>query len=82
MEAQRVKIVDGGKLVIPASMRRELGLNTGDTVLVDVDNGELRVRSVSRAVERARAIVRKHVPKGVSLVDELIADRRLEAERE
>jgi AbrB family looped-hinge helix DNA binding protein len=46
MEAQRVKIVDGGKLVIPAAMRRELGITTGDTVLVDVDDGELRVRSV------------------------------------
>ena len=41
MEAQRVKIVDGGKLVIPAAMRRELGITTGDTVLVDVDDGEL-----------------------------------------
>ena len=82
MEAQRVKIVDGGKLVIPASMRRELGLNTGDTVLVDLNDGELRVRSVSRAIERARAILRKHVPEGVGLADELIADRRREAERE
>ena len=82
MEAQRVKIVDGGKLVIPASMRRQLGIGTGDTVLVDVDNGELRVRSVTRAIERARAILRKHIPEGESLADELIADRRREAERE
>ncbi|PAV67788.1 hypothetical protein WR25_02658 [Diploscapter pachys] len=58
MEAQRVKIVDGGKLVIPAAMRRELGITTGDTVLVDVDDGELRVRSVPKALERARAILR------------------------
>jgi AbrB family looped-hinge helix DNA binding protein len=82
MEAQRVKIVDGGKLVIPAAMRRELGINTGDTVLVDVDDGELRVRSVPRALERARAILRKYVPEGVGLADELIAERRREAERE
>ena len=82
MEAQRVKIVDGGKLVIPAAMRRELGLSTGDTVLVDVDDGELRVRSVTRAIQRARAILRKHVPDGESVADELIADRRREAERE
>ncbi|MBB4616746.1 AbrB/MazE/SpoVT family DNA-binding domain-containing protein [Sphingomonas abaci] len=82
VEAQRVKIVDGGKLVIPASMRRQLGISTGDTVLVDVDNGELRVRSINRAVERARAILRKHIPEGSALADELIADRRREAERE
>lgn len=82
MEAQRVKIVDGGKLVIPAAMRRELGLSTGDTVLVDVEDGELRVRSVSRAIQRARSILRKYVPEGVGLADELIADRRREAEYE
>lgn len=82
MEAQRVRIVDGGKLVIPAAMRRELGISTGDTVLVDVNDGELRVRSIPRAIERARAILRKHVPEGVELADELISDRRREAERE
>lgn len=82
MEAQKVKIVDGGKLVIPAAMRRELGISTGDTVLVDVEDGELRVRSISRAIERARAILRKHVTEGVELADELISDRRREAERE
>ena len=82
MDAQRVKIVDGGKLVIPAAMRRELGISTGDTVLVDVEGGELRVRSVPRAIERARAILRKYVPEGVNMADELIADRRREAERE
>lgn len=82
MEAQRVKIVDGGKLVIPAAMRRDLGIATGDTVLVDVHDGELRVRSVSRAIERARAILRRYVPEGSQLAEELIADRRAEAERE
>ena len=82
MEAQRVKIVEGGKLVIPALMRRELGIGAGDTVLVDIDNGELQVRSVSKALERARAILRRHIPEGVNLADELIEDRRAEAEHE
>lgn len=82
MEAQRVRIVEGGKLVIPASMRRELSIRAGDTVMVSIDNGELRVRSMSRALERARSILRRHIPEGVSLSDELVADRRAEAERE
>jgi len=79
MDAQRVKIVDGGKLVIPAMMRRELGISTGDTVLVDIDHGELRVRSVPKALERARAIIRQRIPEGVDLAGELIADRRAAA---
>ena len=82
MQPQRVRIIEGGKLIIPASMRRELGIATGDTVLVDVADGELRVRSLSKVIAHAQAILRRHVPKGVSLADELIADRRREAERE
>ena len=34
------------------------------------------------AHEEARAIVRKYIPAGVSLSDELIAERRAEAARE
>ena len=79
MLVQRVKIIEGGKLVIPAAMRRALGIGSGDMVLVDVEDGELRVRSLPKAIKRAQAIVRRHVPKGVSLADELIADRRGEA---
>ena len=82
MQPQRVRIIEGGKLIIPAAMRRELGISTGDTVLIDVSDGELRVRSLSKAIARAQAILRRHVPEGVSLADELIADRRREAERE
>ncbi len=82
MNARRVKIIEGGKLVIPAAMRRALGIVSGDTVLVGVDDGELRVRSLDKAVARAQALVRRHVPAGVSLADELIAERRSEAERE
>lgn len=81
MSARRVKIIEGGKLVIPAAMRRMLGIERGDTVLVDVEEGELRVRSLPKAVERAQAIVRRHVPDHVSLADELIAERRAEAAR-
>ena len=81
MTAQPVRIIQGGKLVIPASMRRALGIASGDTVMVGVEDGELRIRSMAKAVERAQAIVRRRVPRGVSLADELIEERRREAER-
>jgi hypothetical protein len=45
-------------------------------------NGELRIRSLSSAIKKAQTIVREFVPANLSLVDELIADRRAEAIRE
>ncbi|MFN8616472.1 MAG: hypothetical protein U0837_05210 [Dehalococcoidia bacterium] len=34
------------------------------------------------AIKEAQRIIRRFIPEGVSLADELIAERRLEAERE
>lgn len=82
MESRSTKIVDGGKLVIPASFRRELGLQVGDTVVMELENGELRVRSLDAAIADMQRLVKSFVPEGVSLVDELIEDRRTEARHE
>ncbi|TNC46263.1 AbrB/MazE/SpoVT family DNA-binding domain-containing protein [Rubellimicrobium rubrum] len=82
MPSQRVKIVEGGKLVIPAAFRREMGIAPGDTVVVELDAGELRVRSLSSAIRQVQARMRELNPEGRLLSDELIADKRAEAARE
>lgn len=79
---QTVELGAGGRLVIPAPMREALGMKSGDRLNVRLEGRELRIYSLAEGLRRARAIVRKFVPEGVSLVDELIADRRREAERE
>ena len=82
MNAERGRLVSGGRLQIPARVRRELGLQDGDAVLMEVVEGELRVRPYRDVLAGIRARLRKYVPEGVCLSDELIADRRAEAERE
>lgn len=76
------KIADGGRLVIPAELRRELGIGIGDEVIVRVEDGELRISTRSEAVKRAQEKVRRHVKGSRSLVEELSAERRAEAGRE
>jgi AbrB family looped-hinge helix DNA binding protein len=82
MSAQLLKILHGGKFVIPAHFRRELGIAAGDSVIVEMVEGELRVRPLSSTIKKARAIVREFIPASAGLVDELIAERRAEAEGE
>ena len=82
MPSQRAKIVEGGKLVIPATFRREMGIAPGDTVIVELDEGELRVRSLPSAIRRVQERMRELNPDGRILSEELIADRRAEAARE
>ena len=78
----RLRINENGRIVIPASFRKALGVNPGDEVIVSLEEDELRITTMKRRIERAQRHVRKYVKPGVSLVDELIAERREAAKRE
>lgn len=56
-------------------------MGAGDQVVVDLKDGDLRVRSLDAVIERAQALVRRYVPDNIPLAEELIADRRAEAAR-
>jgi AbrB family looped-hinge helix DNA binding protein len=75
-------MTDGGCVVIPAEYRKALGLEPGDELIVALEDGELRLFTLQQAVRRAQAIVRKYIPEGRSLSDELIAERRAESANE
>ncbi len=68
--------------MIPAELRRALEIETGDEVILYFKDGELRLYTHAMAIERAQEFVRKYIPEGVNLADELIADRRREAAQE
>ncbi|HYL34290.1 MAG TPA: AbrB/MazE/SpoVT family DNA-binding domain-containing protein [Bryobacteraceae bacterium] len=69
-------VTDGGRIVIPAPYRRALGIKAGDEVLLRLENGEVRISSRAQARRRAQEYVRTLVPRNVSLVAELIKERR------
>ena len=75
------KISEGGRVVVPVAFRKALGLKPGDPVIVVLDDEEVRLLTPRRAIRRAQEIVRRYVPEGQSLVDELIEERREEALR-
>lgn len=78
----RTRINENGRVVIPASFRKALGINIGDEVVLRIEDDELRISTLKRRIERAQRLVRKHAKLGTSLVDELIAERREAAKRE
>jgi antitoxin component of MazEF toxin-antitoxin module len=81
MEVFHTRIEADGKIQLPPQVLEELDFKAGQDVALEVENKSLRVSlSVAERVRRAQALVRKYVPEGVSLVDELIEDRRREAE--
>jgi AbrB family looped-hinge helix DNA binding protein len=81
-DTHRTKLTEDGAVILPPEVRDALGLRAGDVIIMAVEDGELRLWSLDHAIKRAQEMVRRYVPEGVSLVDELIAERHAEAERE
>lgn len=77
----RVRVAEGGRVVIPVEYRRALGIDVGDEVILRLEDGELRLITVQAAIRRAQELVRRYVPAGRALSEELIGERRREVER-
>jgi AbrB family looped-hinge helix DNA binding protein len=78
----RMRVNENGRVVIPASFRKRLGIRVGDEVVLEIQDDELRISTLKHNIARAQRLVREHVKAGTSLVDELIAERREAARNE
>lgn len=79
-----MKMSEGGRVVIPVEIRKALGLQDGDVVLWEYQDGVARVTSRAAGIARAQAMFQKYFPRRAerSVADELIAERRAEAAAE
>lgn len=82
MKAQRGRLVSGGRLQLPSDVRRELGLADGDQVMMRVVDGELHIRPARDVLKRIQAMLRPYAPTDGLVTEELITDRRVEADRD
>ena len=78
----RIRVSENGRVVIPASFRKALGIEVGDEVVLELKHDELRIMTQQQRIQRARERARKYLPKGVSLSKELLAERREAAKHE
>lgn len=75
---ETVRLGEGGRFVIPAAMREAMGVKPGDTLVMKLHDGELRVTGFSVAIKRAQALFKAVPPKGDGVVDTFLAERRKE----
>jgi len=77
------KLIKGGKIVIPAELRRELGFEEGDTLVIEREGNAAVIKTYAQVVREVQAEIKRAIgPYKGSIVDELIAERRAEAARE
>ena len=78
----RTKVTQGGRIVIPAEMRKQLGIEIGEDVNLTLEDDSVKISTQKIALRRIQEAVKLFGKSDYSIVDELIADRRKEAEND
>ncbi len=76
------RIGKNGAIALPEALRAALAIREGDSVQLVIEDDAIRILTRDAALRALTSDVRRTIPEGVSLVDELIGDRRAEAARE
>ena len=83
LQDQRVMMDAKGRVVLPRAVREAAGLTTGSGLIASVEaDGTIRLEKVSIRIARLQDRFAKYEVPGSLASDELIAERRREAERE
>jgi|OM-RGC.v1.027191411 AbrB family looped-hinge helix DNA binding protein len=77
----RVKLGEGGRLVIPAAMREALGVKPGDEMALEVVDGELKIKSYMAVIRELQDEFNRLVPAGEDVVDDFLRERREDQKR-
>jgi len=73
---------ESGRIVLPASIRKEFGMAPGERLTVIADDGEIRIFSRKMILNRVRARILKKRGTLKGILDEFLDERHEEARRE
>jgi len=75
-------IAEGGCIGLPADFLEAIGVREGDPVQLVLDGDVVRIRSRQGALREIQTFVHRRAPGGVSLVAELLDERRNKATKD
>lgn len=82
MALYEIPMQENGRVVLPASLRKALGLAKGDKVLIEAEGDRLILTTARLRRKRAQEIARRYARPGVSVVDDFLQEKRIDAARE
>lgn len=78
----RVTVGENGRIILPVKVRKELDIESGDRVVLMLDNKELHLRTLKDTVKNYQTMIKAKNIHNISLVDSLKQSRKQEAEDE
>jgi bifunctional DNA-binding transcriptional regulator/antitoxin component of YhaV-PrlF toxin-antitoxin module len=76
------KLGEGRRVAIPAELCQRYGIEPGEPVVLEPSDSGIVIRPLDTVIREVQAYFAGIAPPGVSLSEELLRDRREEAERE
>ena len=72
-----VSVASNGRMVLPASVRKAMGLRGDTKVILTVEDDQVRLSPIGHGVSRAQALYREHA-KHMRTTDNFLDDRKAE----
>ncbi|MGA3079927.1 MAG: AbrB/MazE/SpoVT family DNA-binding domain-containing protein [Terracidiphilus sp.] len=79
---ETVVLGESGRIVLPAAIRSQFGLKTGDRLTVIAKESGIEIVSLQMALQQVRASIIKKRGSLEGILDEFLAERHEEARRE
>ncbi|WP_375383620.1 AbrB/MazE/SpoVT family DNA-binding domain-containing protein [uncultured Sphingomonas sp.] len=73
-----VRVAGNGRMVLPASVRKAMGLHGDVKVILTIEDDQVRLTPMGHGVSRAQALYREHA-KQARTTDNFLNDRKVEA---
>eukprot|EP01037_Dinobryon_pediforme_P031792 gene31792-36449_t len=73
-----VNVASNGRMVLPASVRKAMGLHGEAKVILTIEDDQVRLSPIGHGVSRAQALYREHA-KHARTTDNFLSDRKTEA---
>lgn len=78
----RAVVGENGRIILPVKIRKELNIETGDRIVLVLNNKEPHIRTLKDTVKEYQAMIRAKNVNNISLVSSLKESRKKERENE
>lgn len=72
-----ISVASNGRMVLPASVRKAMGLHGDTKVILTVEDDQVRLSPIGHGVSRAQALYREHA-KHARTTEDFLEDRKAE----
>ena len=76
-----IPIQENGRMILPMELRKSLGLEKGDRVLIEAEGETITLTTARQRRKKAQEIAARYATPGEAVVDDFLSEKRKDAAR-